>query len=94
MLERILKSIALVLIVCLLLPGCSHFSPSARKQAAYQKYVQKQMSMRAKMRAKYQAKYKSPKMPVMPSTPSEPKITAGAGSGPQSVTSAQSQASE
>jgi hypothetical protein len=94
MLERILRSVAAVLIAGLLLPGCSHFSPSARKQAAYQKYVQKQMSARAKMRAKYQATSKSPRMPLMPSTPSEPKVTADVGSGPQSVTSAESQANE
>jgi PBP1b-binding outer membrane lipoprotein LpoB len=92
MLERILKSVAAILIACLLLPGCSHFSSSARKQAAYQKYVSKHMSMQAKARAKYQqAKYKSP---PMPSTPSEPKVTARASDGPQSVTSAESQTSE
>jgi outer membrane biogenesis lipoprotein LolB len=94
MLERILRLIAAVLIACLILPGCSHFSPSARKQAAYQKYVQKQMSARAKMQAKYRAKYKSPQMPTQPSAPSEPKVTAGTVSGPQSVTSVETQANE
>jgi hypothetical protein len=94
MLERILKSAAAILIACLLLPGCSHFSSSARKQAAYQKYVQRRMTAQAKVRAKYQAKYNSQNTPRMPSAPSEPKVTAEAGSGPQSVTSAEAQANE
>ncbi|MDQ2825201.1 MAG: hypothetical protein M3R29_07120 [Verrucomicrobiota bacterium] len=89
MLERILKATVAVLIACLLLPGCVHFSSSARKQAAYQKYVRKQMGKRYKQ----QAKFKSPKLPALHSVPSEARVTAEA-SGPQSVSSAESQASE
>jgi hypothetical protein len=94
MLERILRPTVAVLIACLFLSGCSYFSPTARRQAAFQKYIRKNMSARAKMQAKYRAKYKSPKMRPMPSTPSEPKATADVGSGPQSMTSGESQPSE
>ena len=91
MLERILKSAAAILIACLLLPGCSHFSSSARKQAAYQKYIQKHMSARAKQQAKFKST-KAPRLHAAP--PSEPTVTAKAEGGPQSVTSAETQANE
>jgi len=94
MLERIVRPTVAVLIACLFLSGCSHFSPSARRQAAYQKYIRKHLSERAKMQAKYQAKYKSSKPPRMPTSPPEQKVTADAGSGPQSMSAAQSQPSE
>ena len=89
MLEQILKSTGAILIACLLLPGCSHFSESARKQAAYQKYVRKHMTAQAKLRAKYRAKYKSPKTPPPTSAPSQANVAVKAGDGPQSVTSNQ-----
>ena len=94
MLERILKPTVAVLIACLFLSGCSYFSPTARRQAAYQRYMRKHMSMRAKMQAKYRARSNLPKMPFAAPTPSEIKVTADAGSGPQSVTSGESQPSE
>jgi hypothetical protein len=50
--------------------------------------------MRAKMQAKYRARSHLPKMPLVVPTPSETKVTADAGSGPQSVTSGESQPSE
>jgi PBP1b-binding outer membrane lipoprotein LpoB len=94
MLERILRPTVAVLIACLFLSGCSYFSPTARRQAAFQKYIRKHMSMRAKMQAKYRARSKLPKMPMVDSTPSKTKVTADVGSGPQSMTSGESQPSE
>jgi hypothetical protein len=89
MLERTLKPITLVLIGCLALSGCAHFTKSGRQQLAYKKYVRKQSGMRARQ----QAKMKTPRMPsVLP--PSQPKTTTEVSGSPLSVTSSESQTNE
>jgi heat shock protein HslJ len=89
MLERILKGLTIVLISGLFLPGCAHYSKSARQQRAYEKYVRKQSGIQHRQ----QAKYKKVRMPRTMG-PSEAKITAEAYSGPQSVSSNSGSASQ
>jgi uncharacterized protein YceK len=95
MLERILRSVAAILIACLLLPGCSTFSSSsAKKQAAYQKYIRKNMSARAKQQAKFHST-KAPRLHAAPPSEVKATATAEAQAGPQSVTAAaETQANE
>jgi len=90
MLERILKSLAVILVVCLILPGCAHFTKSGRQQLAYEKYVRKCSYTRDRQRSKM----KMPQMAVPTSAPSENKVSAGgvdAAPSPQSVTTSDSQ---
>ena len=82
MLERIIKGVTIVLMSCLLLPGCAHYSKSARQQRAYEKYVRKQSGIRHRQ----QAKIKRPRMPRTMG-PSEARITTEVYSDPQSVSS-------
>jgi hypothetical protein len=89
MLERTLKPVTLVLIGCLALSGCAHFTKSGRQQLAYKKYVRKQSGMRARQ----QAKLKTPRVPSA-LQPSEPKITTEVSGSPLSVTSGGSQTNE
>jgi hypothetical protein len=84
MLEQTFKGVALAVAVSFLLPGCAHYSKSARQQRAYLKYVQKQSGVRRKM----QAKVKKPRMPKQMGV-SEAHITTQVYNGPQSVTSDQ-----
>ncbi len=86
MLEQTVRRTALVLIGCLLLPSCAHFTQSGRQQAAYAKYVRKQSHNRVRQ----QTKFKKTRMPTAP-MPSDPTITARASGSPQSVSSGQSQ---
>src|SRR5438128_12638998 len=85
MLERNLKRIALVLVGCLLIPGCAHFTKSGRQQLAYEKYVRKQSGNRARQRVKT----KKLRIPVL--QPSQPKVNTSVNNSPQSMTSAGSQ---
>jgi len=89
MLERVPKPLAIILILCLSLPGCAHFTKSGRAQLAYQKYVRKRSHMRDRQRVKI----KTPRQPIPAYAPSDYKIRAGAAdaSSPQSVTSGESQ---
>ena len=85
MLEQAIKCAALLLLICLLLPSCSHFSQSGRQQAAYARYVRKQSHNRVRQ----QTKFKKTKAPAM--VPSDPEISAKANDGPQSVSQSPSQ---
>jgi PBP1b-binding outer membrane lipoprotein LpoB len=85
MLEQAMKRAAVLLIGCLLLSSCSHFTRSGRQQAAYANYIQKQSHNRARR----QVKFKKTKVPTM--VPTDPKVSAQATDGPQSVTSGQSE---
>jgi hypothetical protein len=90
MLERILKSLAVILVVCLILPGCAHFTKSGRQQLAYEKYVRKCSYTRDRQRSKM----KMLQMAVPASAPSENKVSADvvdAAPSPQSVTTSDSQ---
>ena len=89
MLERIFKSLAVILIGCLILPGCAHFTKSGRQQLAYEKYVRKCSYTRDRQRSKM----KMPRMAMPASTPSENKVSADVvdAASPQSVTTGDSQ---
>jgi hypothetical protein len=89
MLEQTLRRVTLVLIGCLALTGCAHFTKSGRQQLAYQKYVRKHSGMRARQ----QVKMKTPRVPSF-LRPSEPKVTTELNNSPQAVTSAESQTNE
>jgi hypothetical protein len=89
MLEQTLRRVTLVLIGCLALTGCAHFTKSGRQQLAYQKYIRKQSGMRARQ----QVKMKRPRLPSA-WRPSEPKVTTEVNDSPQSVMSAGSQTNE
>lgn len=86
MLEQTVRRTSLVLIGCLLLPSCAHFTQSGRQQLAYAKYVRKQSHNRVRQ----QTKFKKTRMPTAP-MPSDPTVTSGTSESPQSVTSGQSQ---
>jgi hypothetical protein len=87
MLERILKFSAVLLIGCLLLPGCSHFTKSGRQQIAYQRYVKKCGHMRTHQRTKITKQQQR----VPDSKSSKYEVNSGVVSSPQSVSSAESQ---
>jgi hypothetical protein len=89
MLERILRLALLFAIVCLPLAGCGYMTKQGRQQIAYQRYVRKCSGRKMKMARKI----KAPKMPLTPG-PSDNRIHTEVSGAPQSVTSAQSQASE
>ena len=81
---QIVGRTAVILIGCLLLPSCAHFTQSGRQQAAYSKYVKKQ----SQNRVRQQTKFKKIRVPSPGS--SEPKEITGASQGPQSVSSGES----
>jgi hypothetical protein len=89
MLERILKSLAVILVSCLILPGCAYFTKSGRQQLAYEKYVRKCSYTRDRQRSKM----KMPRMAMPASTPSENRVSAEVvdAPSPQSVTMGDSQ---
>jgi hypothetical protein len=89
MLEQTLRRVTLVLVGCLALTGCAHFTKSGRQQLAYQKYVRKQSGKRARQ----QVKMKTLRVPSV-LRPSEPKVTTEVNNSPQAVTSAGSQTNE
>lgn len=90
MLERILKSLAILLIGCFLLPGCGNFTKSGRQQMAYQKYVRKCSHGRERQR-----KIVTKRQQRVPAyKPSEYEVTTGVVDSPQSVTSGESQGNQ
>jgi hypothetical protein len=89
MLERAAKSIAVILISCLILPGCAHFTKAGRQRLAYQRYVKKYSGRRIKQ----QAKFKKVKMPAW-QTPSENRVSTQVGGSPESVTASEPPNSE
>jgi len=80
MLEQIAKRAALILLVCLVLPACSHFSQQARDQRAYERYVRRTSGIHLKR----QAKTKRARMPATP-PPSAPQVTTEVSDSPQSA---------
>jgi hypothetical protein len=82
MLEQIAKKAALLLVGCLLLSSCSHFSKSARQQRAYERYVRKTSGIHMK----HQAKLKGVRMPPTP-VASQPQVTTEVSDSPQSMSS-------
>jgi hypothetical protein len=74
MLKRIAKPLAITLIICLGLPGCSMFDKNRRRELAYERYVRKNMRARQRqiMRSQRAALRRVKKYMV----PTEPKITA------------------
>ena len=89
MLERIPRAGAVILISCLVLPGCSHFTKSGRQQLAYARYVKKCSHNRVRQ----QTKFKKVRMPKLPD-PSDHKIKTEIAESPQSVTAAESQSGQ
>jgi outer membrane biogenesis lipoprotein LolB len=85
MLEQTIRRAAVLLLACVLLPSCSHFTQSGRQQAAYAKYVKKQSHNRVRQ----QTKFKKTKVPAM--APSDPNVSAHANEGPQAVGQSQGQ---
>ena len=92
MLERIAKPLAITLIICLVLPGCAHFTKSGRAQLAYQRYVRK----RSQMRYRQSVKMKTPRQRIPAYAPSDYKIRAAGvdSSSPQSISSGESQSEQ
>jgi uncharacterized protein YceK len=62
-----MKSLCLVLLLALGMPGCSTFSKSSRQQRAYNKYIQKMSSGRRRQQTK--AIKQRSKMPELRSLP-------------------------
>jgi hypothetical protein len=89
MLERILRAVAVILISCLVLPGCAHFTKSGRQQLAYARYVKKCSHNRVRL----QTKFKKVRMPKVPD-PSDYKVNTAIVESPQSVTAAESQSGQ
>jgi hypothetical protein len=87
MLERILKSSAVLLIGCLLLPGCGNLTKSGRQQIAYRRYVRKCSHMREHQRVRITKRQQR----IPEHRPSEYQVNTGVVSSPQSVTSGESQ---
>jgi len=62
-----MKSLCVVLLLGLSMPGCSTFSKSSRQQRAYNKYIQKMSSNRQRLRTK--AVKQQSKIPELRSLP-------------------------
>jgi hypothetical protein len=73
MLELIKKFSALLLLACLVFPGCSSFSKQGRQQAAYRNHVRKIQNDHKKQLAKATKKANRPLSKAM--TPSAPKVS-------------------
>ena len=83
MLEQNLRRVSVLLLGCLLLSSCAHFTQSGRQQLAYAKYVKKQSHNRVRQ----QTKFKKTKVPAVQA--SDPRVNTE--TGPQAVTSGESQ---
>ena len=81
MLGQLIRRALVILLGCLLLPSCSHFSQTGRQRLAYAKYVKKQSNNRVRQ----QTKFKKTRVPSP--GPSEPKEITGMSESPQSVSS-------
>jgi len=82
--QAVTKSICLILFLAIgAMPGCSHFSSSARQQRAYAKYVRKS----GVVREKRQKQFRQEKAKIPPTAPSEPQITAEVSEAPQTAPS-------
>jgi len=86
MLQQIAGRAALILLGCLLMPSCSHFTKSGRQQLAYARYVRKQSGVRQRQ----QVKFKKPSIPKAPEL-SPDHVATGVSESPQSVSSGESQ---
>jgi hypothetical protein len=79
-----LKSLSLILFLAIAaMPGCSHFSRSARDERAYAKFVRKS----ANAREKQQKKFLGEKTKVPPVTLSGWQVNVETSAGPQAVPS-------
>lgn len=79
-----LRNFLALLLVALLLPGCSMLTANGRRQASYARYVAKF----SKGRVKQQKMFHSRKPPMPVTTPEEEQVSSTTGqadSGPQSV---------
>jgi len=85
MLERILRSVAVILISCLAFSGCAHFTKSGRQRLAYARYVKKCSHNRVRQ----QTKFKKVRMPKVPD-PSDNRAKMEIVGSPQSVTAGES----
>ncbi|HET9418831.1 MAG TPA: hypothetical protein VFO30_05775 [Chthoniobacterales bacterium] len=85
MLERITRATAAVLLISMVLPGCSMLTARGRQERAYERYVRKCSHQRDRLQAKMM---KTPRIPTF--EPSEPKETTEVGGSPESVTSSES----
>lgn len=75
-----MKSLCVILLLVIgAMPGCSHFSSTARQQRAYEKYVRKS----ANVRVKRQKQFRQEKAKIPASAPSEPQITTEVSEAPQ-----------
>jgi hypothetical protein len=81
----VVKSLSLILFLAIgAMPGCSHFSSSARDQRAYAKYVRKSATVREKQQKHFlQEKSEIPPEPA----PSDWQVTAETVEAPQAVSS-------
>lgn len=78
---KTLRAFALLLLICIALTGCSHFSRTSRQQRAYEKYIRKSSIARVRQSVKLRTN-NSVQLPPMPQM-SEPIVSASAG--PESV---------
>ena len=81
MLERILRFTAILLVGCVLLPGCSQMTHSGRQQAAYRRYQR----TCAKNREKYRKKIAKHQARVPHHQVSDYADTSGVVDGPRAV---------
>jgi uncharacterized protein YceK len=63
-----MKSLCLILLIALSMPGCSSFSKSARQQRAYEKYLKKSMTARERQRRKIIQKQRA-ELPTLRNSP-------------------------
>jgi hypothetical protein len=82
MLEQIARRAAVILIGCLILPSCAHFTQSGRQQLAYARYVRKQSGIRQRQQVKFK-KTRMPKLP--PADQNKDRVNAESSESPQSV---------
>ena len=79
-----MKFLRLILLLAVILPACSHFSESARRQRSYEKYVQKSMTTRKKQQTKI-----SKNQAKIPSIETGPASTSMSAEDPQVFSSGQ-----
>ncbi len=71
-LKRVVKFLAVILVICLVLPGCSWMTKSGRQQMAYRNYVRKHIRERQRELARAGAESNRN---LKPGTPSAPKVS-------------------
>jgi hypothetical protein len=83
MLKHVAKPLAVTLLVCLALPGCSMFNKQRRQELAYLKYMRK--NIRARQRQILRSQKAALRNAKKQMVPSEPKVSATVESVPKPV---------